>query len=239
MPEELSELLERVAADGTNRSALTAGDVRTRGAGIRRRRTVGGVLGAAVLVSGVLAGAVLGVGASGGSGTRPGTAAGSPSHGVASTTVPTPPRTGPKPCQDVARPGDVDGDCRVDAITITGDTLVVRGTHAGRMTVRLTGIRHPAVAASTDINADGFADVWIASGRDRYAIVRFTGTGLVLTRVGNQVFGITLSTPLARYLLICSGDKLAVFVRVPTRTATGKTVILVHRLFAGIKVTDC
>jgi hypothetical protein len=198
MPDELPELLERVAADGARRARISAAAVRTRAARIRRRRAASAALGSAVAVAALVGG----IAVAAGRGTAPITVATGPQTAAPTDTgtplpgpppVPSPispehPPTYPTSagtdpnrasCQRPAPAGDVDGDCRPDRVSLLGDTVLVQGTLVGRLSAPVQHADPMRVAAVFDVDGDGYADVWVrvASGAstDVYALVRYDG----------------------------------------------------------------
>jgi hypothetical protein len=230
MPDELSTLLERVAADGADRSRLSAEAVRARGAGLRRRRMVAAGLGSAALVAGLLGG----VAALARPPSVPAVAGDAPSVGfpktgsptAGSTTVATPPRTGAV-CRIPAVAGDVDGDCKADQVSVSGDLVVVRGTRAGRLSVTVHSAAPLRIAAVADADQDGFADVWVRTGTSNaYIVVRYDGKVLAtISDDQGRPLQLRLDGPPTRYLLGCYAHDLNLYSRTSLPNGPTKAVI--------------
>lgn len=69
-----------------------------------------------------------------------------------------------EPQLPVAKPaaeGDVDGDGTPDQISVDGSTVVVQASTAGAMSVAVPSELPVEVVGRTDVDGDGYADVWV------------------------------------------------------------------------------
>lgn len=168
----------RAAAESAERgTTLTLAGVDQRVRRLRRRRVASGATAAAVLL--VAAGAT-GYAVTRPSGGVPPAASASPGPTPPSlTALPTRP---PQPAPTPLTSADVDGDGRPDTIALRGDQVVVTGTSAGTLTVRLPHPGKLQVAAVADVEAGNRADLWVrVSTRGHaafYALLRYDGTRL-------------------------------------------------------------
>lgn len=94
-----------------------------------------------------------------------------------------------------AGPGDLDGDGRADRASLSGDTVIVRASTAGRLTAHITPASPSApnmraILGIRDTDGDGYGEVWVRidTGANTSWVrpVRYNGSAFAeVTVIGN------------------------------------------------------